>query len=129
MITNLVAAVTTMLVTNTTEMVTAWDHQEPAPCPEHLSGCLVMHWKGVGPREKDIVTEVKEVSTISFDYLGQHVETKVEKVISSSVRHLVVMWGETSPGIVIPPTNQFFYLNMDPKWSTNVLTNPNQLVK
>lgn len=83
------------LATNTVENVTEWDHMEQVPCPEQqihpFYGCLVLHQKGVGPKKKERVTTVKEVSTLTFDW-GSKREVVSERTVSETREAFSLEW-------------------------------------
>lgn len=101
MITNLVCQIIVSLVTNSVENVTEWDHMEPVPCPEQSPqwgaggfnyGCLVAHMKGVGPKKKERVTTVKEVSTLTFDWSGVPRQVVSERTVSEAREAFALEW-------------------------------------
>jgi hypothetical protein len=102
MITNLLATIIVSLVTNTVENVTEWDHMEPTPCdhpPQQMwggygfyQGCLVAHMKGVGPKRKERITTIKEVSTLTFDWMGAKREIPSERVVSETREAFALEW-------------------------------------
>jgi hypothetical protein len=94
MITNFIAAVTFALVTNVIENVTGYERWDPAPCPDAAKDavyglhCLALHWQGVNPTAKDVVTTVKLVETATFAWGGKTNAVTNERVMSSDTKHM-----------------------------------------
>jgi len=88
--TNITAIVTVCLVTNVTERFP--QHWESMPCPERRLGCLVNHGQNVNdanPKEKWVTTNVVEVTTLRFDWLGNQ-EIKSERAVTNWTAHFVL---------------------------------------
>lgn len=123
MITNLVASIAVSLVTNVTEQITGYEHYEPAPCPEGRIGCLVFHQRGVNPTHKTITTNVIEITTITFDWLGTNQTVKVESLISAKSG----FWSRAWTSSPFPPP-------VDSEWHysvplTNIWIGPNGIIQ
>lgn len=103
MLTNLLATVTTFLVTNTTEVATSYDSYEWAPCPEGRIGCLVNHTRGVNPNGKQVTTTISKVTLYLVEVSGKTNEVRQSETISSTTKYFVREWKE----VAAPCPHQF----------------------
>jgi hypothetical protein len=89
MITNLLASVCVTLVTNVSEQFP--QHLEPVASPsDGPSVYAVFVGRNVpdkDPKEKWVTTNIVEVTTVSFQCLGQAFETKKERPVASWTTH------------------------------------------
>ena len=118
MITNIVASIVVSFVTNTVDKVTGYESHVPDSCPDKLSGCLVMHWKGVNPNQITTTTTAEKVTTITFDWIGKRTVEQREVLWSSNVVKNLAWIIQGQPGVVIE--NKGFYF-------PNVFTNTTDL--
>ena len=92
MLTNLLATIVTCLVTNTTEKFP--QHEVPDPSPTYGNITLAVYRchleNDLNPTCKTVITEVVQVTTISFDWDGVNLSTKKEKVMSHSETEYVL---------------------------------------
>jgi hypothetical protein len=93
MITNLLATVSICLVTNQIDKFP--QHQVQDPSPRSPSGAIyavyICHMENdENPTNKEVVTEIKSVQTIKFNFNGEHFESKSEKLISSSSEKFIL---------------------------------------
>lgn len=102
MLTNLVAAVAITIVTNISEQVTGYARYVPDGCPEGRIGCAVYHTKGVDPNQKTITTNIVEITSLTFDWLGEKREFKSERVIDSKSVTIALQWIVTTNAPALP---------------------------
>jgi hypothetical protein len=107
MITNLIASVTFMLVTNTSEIHTdyelrEWSGHEPG-C--HL-GCLLVHTRGVNPTAKTVTTEINLLSIATFKFQGESYTVTNSKSMDRTVKRFVKQteWVEAQANSIGPVT-------------------------
>lgn len=109
MITNLLAAITTCLVTNTTEKFP--QHRVSDPVPMNADGSInaiyICHWENdSNPTNKTIIIEVLEVTTLKFEWAGEVRSVKSEKVLAHEEKLFVLdsTWKTTTNA---PPERGF----------------------
>jgi hypothetical protein len=127
MITNLIASVTFMLVTNTVSVDTEFERYEPDSCPEIGRGyyCAVYHRKGVNPTAKTVTTEINLLSIATFKFQGESYTVTNSKAIDRTVKRFVKQseWVEsqTNGGWKGTPYDGGYHW----EWTTNayVITN------
>ena len=106
MMTNILAAITVCLVTNITEKFP--QHRVVDPSPIGPNGeCLTVylcHWENdKDPKEKIVVTEIKEVTALEFDWAGEQRKITSEVVMSSDSKVFILKsgWEETKTNFPI----------------------------
>lgn len=93
--TNLIEAITSLvLVTNVTTEYPK--RTEPAPCPDGMIGCLVMHYREVpveNPQQRWIVTKIRELELVALPSLGI-TNTRSDRLVSETrqEQHIITTW-------------------------------------
>jgi hypothetical protein len=91
MITNLLATITICLVTNTVEHFPMQRVPDMGP-PSKYGSTDAVYWSRMvpveNPTQKDVVTEISEVKTFSFEFEGQPQSVKSVHLLSSVTNHL-----------------------------------------
>lgn len=98
--TNLIAALCTVITFNTTNIVEKYsDYEHTIYLPsikEDVSYCDVKK-RDYTPQTKTVITEVKEVKVFTFDWEGKKREVREEKVIARGEKTYRKVWREVEP--------------------------------
>ncbi len=125
--TNLLATIVVMLVTNTSERFPM--HSEPTPPPSFGNTTLaVMTYKmvpDINPDKKWVTTTIKEVTTATFEFNGELKSVSTEKLVSATDVEFHIERHEDWHPVATNLTHDSWF--GQPSF-TNFLTVPNQII-